>query len=121
MIKVQVTGNIATVTERPRRITSGTVGLPVEFTFDSQWDGLTKVVMFRAGEVTQTIYEPAEGTVLAALDGSQSFTIGRAVNPDGSYTETVLTTFEGTYVALAKAIRAISDNMVGILKYFNAQ
>ena len=48
-IKIEVTGNIARVVEKPVRITSGTVGLPVEFTFDKQWKGLTKVAMFRAG------------------------------------------------------------------------
>ncbi len=64
--------------------------------------------------------EPTDGTVLMALDGSQSFMIGRVATSDGGYTETVLTTFEGTYVALTKAIRAISDNMVGIIQYFNA-
>jgi hypothetical protein len=44
-----VTGNIAKVTEKPRRITSGTIGLPVEFTFDDQWDGLSKKAVFRTG------------------------------------------------------------------------
>ena len=48
-IKIEVTGNIAKVIEKPSRITSGTVGLPVEFTFDSQWDGLRKMAAFQAG------------------------------------------------------------------------
>ena len=48
-IRIEVTGNIARVIERPARITAGTVGLPVEFTFDSQWDGLDKTAVFRAG------------------------------------------------------------------------
>lgn len=48
-IKIDVTGNIAKVTEKPRRITSGTIGLPVEFTFDDQWDGLSKKAVFRTG------------------------------------------------------------------------
>ncbi|MBO4979100.1 MAG: hypothetical protein J6D16_01690, partial [Clostridia bacterium] len=34
--------------------------------------------------------EPEEGTVVVAKDGSGSFTIGKVVNADGSYTETVL-------------------------------
>lgn len=50
-IKIEVTGNIARVTEKPFRITSGTVGLPVEFSFDSQWDGLRKTALFYAGHV----------------------------------------------------------------------
>ena len=47
-IKIEVTGNIAKVIERPKRITSGTVGLTAEFSFDSQWDGLAKTAIFRA-------------------------------------------------------------------------
>ena len=48
-IKIEVTGNIVRVVERPARITSGTVGLPVEFTFDKPWEDLTKTAVFRAG------------------------------------------------------------------------
>ena len=55
-IKIEVTGNIARVIEKPQRITSGTIGLPVEFSFDSQWDGLNKVAVFRAGDITRTVY-----------------------------------------------------------------
>lgn len=50
-IKIEVIGNIARVTERPARITAGTVGLPVVFSFDSQWDNLSKTAVFRAGHV----------------------------------------------------------------------
>lgn len=50
-IKIEVIGNIARVAQKPKRITSGTVGLPVEFTFDSQWDGLSKTAVFEAGGV----------------------------------------------------------------------
>lgn len=50
-IKIEVTGNIARVIERPARITAGMVGLPVEFSFDDQWDGLSKTAAFRAGNV----------------------------------------------------------------------
>ena len=57
-IKIEVTGNIARVTEKPSRITSGTVGLPVEFTFDSQWDSLRKIVVFRAGNVIKSVEDP---------------------------------------------------------------
>ena len=60
-IKVDVTGNIARVIDKPSRITSGTVGLPVEFSFDSQWDGLTKTAVFRAGEITKAVIEPKAG------------------------------------------------------------
>lgn len=63
-IKIEVTGNIARVIERPAKITSGTVGLPVEFTFDSQWDGLTKMAVFRAGNITKDVVNPGEGTTV---------------------------------------------------------
>ena len=63
-IKIEVTGNIARVIERPARITSGTVGLPVEFTFDNDWTGLRKQAVFCAGNVTKTVDSPdAETTV----------------------------------------------------------
>lgn len=60
-IKIEVTGNIARVTEKPARITSGTAGLPVEFTFDSSWDGLHKVAVFRAGCISKTVDNPKAG------------------------------------------------------------
>ena len=53
-IKIDVIGNVARVIERPARITAGTVGLPVEFSFDSQWDGLIKTAVFRAGNVCKS-------------------------------------------------------------------
>ena len=52
-IKIEVTGNIAKITERPAKITTGTVGLPVVFSFDSHWAGLSKTAVFRAGHVTK--------------------------------------------------------------------
>lgn len=63
-IKIEVTGNVARVTERPAKITSGTVGLPVEFTFDSQWDGLSKVAVFRAGNTIKDVIDPGEDTTV---------------------------------------------------------
>lgn len=57
-IKIEVTGNIARVIEKPPKITSGTVGLPVEFTFDSQWDNLRKITVFRAGDVIKSVENP---------------------------------------------------------------
>lgn len=57
-IRIDVTGNIARVTEKPAKITSGTVGLPVEFTFDSDWDSLRKIAVFRAGKVTKAVEIP---------------------------------------------------------------
>ena len=57
-IKIEVTGNIARVIEKPSRITSGTVGLPSEFTFDGAWNGLRKVAVFKAGSVIKTVEDP---------------------------------------------------------------
>lgn len=63
-IRIEVTGNVARVIEKPDKITSGTIGLPVEFTFDSQWDGLTKVAVFRAGHEKKTVPNPEAGTTV---------------------------------------------------------
>ena len=55
-IKIEVTGNVARVIERPARITAGTVGLPVEFSFDGQWEGLDKTAVFQAGHLCKIAY-----------------------------------------------------------------
>ena len=49
-IKLRVTGNQIEVTQRPAVITAGTVGLAVEFSFDSQWEKLAKTAVFKAGD-----------------------------------------------------------------------
>lgn len=58
-IRIEVTGNIARIIERPARITAGTVGLPIEFSFDDQWEGLSKTAVFKAGR-TEMIVENLE-------------------------------------------------------------
>lgn len=63
-IKIDVTGNIARVVEKPSRITSGTVGLPVEFTFDSQWANFRKVAVFQAGNLTMSVDMPATEAIV---------------------------------------------------------
>ena len=63
-IKIEVTGNIARVTEKPAKITSGTVGLPVEFSFDSQWELLRKIAVFRAGNITKSVEIPIVGNAV---------------------------------------------------------
>ncbi len=63
-IYIAVTGNIAKVVERPGKITSGTVGLPVEFSFDSQWEGLRKIAVFQAGTNARVVDDPRVGTVV---------------------------------------------------------
>lgn len=57
-IRIEVTGNIVRVIDKPSRITSGTVGLPVEFTFDREWDELKKIFVFKAGNVTKSVENP---------------------------------------------------------------
>lgn len=63
-IKIEVTGNIAKVIEKPLRITSGTVGLPVEFVFDSHWDNMTKVAVFNTGIVKKNMKIVDNATVV---------------------------------------------------------
>lgn len=63
-IKIEVTGNIAKVIEKPLRITSGTVGLPVEFVFDSHWDNMTKVAVFNTGIVIKNMKIVDNATVV---------------------------------------------------------
>lgn len=63
-IKIEVTGNIARVIERPSRITAGTIGLPVEFTFDSHWEGFTKTAVFAAGRMVYSVDDIAESTTV---------------------------------------------------------
>ncbi len=61
------------------------------------------------------------GDTVVLLDGSERLTIGRKEQADGSYTVTELTVFEGQYIALADAIRGISDNLMGLVAYFDEQ
>ena len=53
-IKLRVTENQIEVLKRPAVITAGTVGLEAEFSFDSQWDTLSKTLVFKAGEKVVT-------------------------------------------------------------------
>ena len=63
-IKIDVIGNVARVVDRPAKITAGTVGLPVEFSFDSQWYGLSKTAVFQAGDVCKIVYHPEPSTIV---------------------------------------------------------
>ncbi len=63
-IKIEVTGNIARVIEKPSRITAGTVGLPVEFSFDSQWEGLDKTAVFKASRTCKIVGRLESETVV---------------------------------------------------------
>ncbi len=63
----------------------------------------------------------AAGTVLKDLREDKTYTIGRVENADGGYTETVLTVFEGKYIALANSIKQISSRVMGLVGYFDAK
>lgn len=87
-ISISVTGNIAKVTKRPKRITAGTVGLPVTFTFDNQWDGLDKTAVFSAGAIKRIAEHITEKTIVNAdvlRKAGEYFSIGvYGMNADGS-------------------------------------
>ena len=63
-IRIEVTGNIARVIEKPTRITAGTVGLPVGFSFDNQWEGLDKTAVFKANRTCKIVGRLEEETVV---------------------------------------------------------
>lgn len=63
-IKIEVVGNIARVTQKPKRITSGTIGLPVQFICDYQWEGLTKTAVFRAGNELRKVENIGDSTIV---------------------------------------------------------
>lgn len=54
-IKIDVTGSVARVVGKPRVITSGTVGLKVEFSYDEEWERLHKTAVFQACEEKRTL------------------------------------------------------------------
>lgn len=55
-IQISVTGNSVSVVSAGA-VTAGTVGLPVEFTFDSTWDRLEKTAVFRVnGKIMDQIH-----------------------------------------------------------------
>ena len=87
-IKIEVTGNIAKVIEKPLHIISGTVGLPVEFTFDSHWDGLRKIAVCQAGHITKdTVLVNNTTAVPAAVLANPNVRLNIGVygtNEDGS-------------------------------------
>ncbi|MBE6662079.1 MAG: hypothetical protein E7606_02215 [Ruminococcaceae bacterium] len=63
--------------------------------------------------------ELPDGTTLYTRKDGTPLTVGRAANADGSYTETVLTVYEGKYLAFANSIKAISDYAIGLARYFD--
>ena len=61
----------------------------------------------------------ADGTVLRCTWNDATLKIGNVKNEDGSMTKTVLTVYKGRYVALANAIESISNNIIGLVDYFD--
>lgn len=55
-ITIQVSGNQVFVTNR-QPLVAGTVGMPVEFTFDGHWQDLQKTAVFRCDGITYTVLE----------------------------------------------------------------
>lgn len=87
-IEISVVGNIAKVVSRPKRITAGTVGLPVHFTFDEHWNGLRKTAVFHAGVITRIVEDLATETAVPSdvlRKAEEYFSIGvYGINADGS-------------------------------------
>ena len=87
-----------------------------------QYDKNGKLIDSMGYEVeTPSSEHPKDGEVLRALDGGESYTIGTVTDSDGVTTKTILTAYEGKYVAFSDAIRNISDHVMGLVKYFDAQ
>lgn len=55
-MKIHVTGTKVQVTECPPLV-AGTVGMPVEFTFGEDWQGLKKTAVFRCDGVSYTVLQ----------------------------------------------------------------
>lgn len=62
-IRISVDGVQAQLTEAPV-LTSGMVGLQVDFTFDDSWEGLEKTAVFRAGNESRLVRNLQESTVV---------------------------------------------------------
>ena len=84
------------------------------------YDATGKLVDFMGYDVEKpdTPY-PGDGTVLKAVDGSRSFKLGTVRNSNGTTTTTLLTVYEGKYIALSDSISFVSDNLMGLVRYFD--
>ena len=84
------------------------------------YDSTGKLIYFMGYEVEKPASAyPEDGTVLKALNGDETYTIGSVKNKDGTTVKTVLTVYEGRYIALSDSIRSVSDHIMGIVKYFD--
>ena len=87
-----------------------------------QYDAEGKLVSFKSYEVVTPMAEkPAQGTVLTAAEGGDTYIVGCVESADGGYTETVLTVYEGKYVALASSMASINEHIMGLIGYFDAE
>lgn len=86
-IKITVTDCLASVPET-LCVVSGTVGLPVEFSFDDAWAGLNKTAVFRAnGKTMDVLNVTSFATVpweLLKTPGCRLWAGVYGTNPDGS-------------------------------------
>ncbi len=86
-----------------------------------EYDGAGNLIGSKGYEVEHPeSRKPEEGTVLTGKNGG-SYKVGTVTRADGSYTETVLTAYKGQYVAFADAIRKVSDHLIGLITYFDAE
>ncbi|MBR5140282.1 MAG: hypothetical protein IKV16_04425, partial [Clostridia bacterium] len=86
------------------------------YTYDK--DG--KLLSSKGYEVeTPSSEAPEAGTSLKGTDVDETFTIGVVENEDGTSVKTVLTVYEGKYVAFAHSIRSISTHILGLIRYFD--
>jgi hypothetical protein len=86
------------------------------------YDKNGKIIAFEGHEVQTPASEtPADGTVLTAANGDATYIIGTGKDASGNTTKTVLTVYEGKYLALASSFENLSDHIIGIVKYFDAQ
>lgn len=84
------------------------------------YDKNGELLSFKSYEVKDPGAETLpDGTLLRAYKGDATFTTGRETAKDGTYTETLLTVYEGKYLAFADAIKSVSDHIIGIVNYFD--
>lgn len=65
LYELQVTRTTITRSEAAR-IPKGIIGAVVKFSFSSEWEGLTKTVVFRAGDVSKDVLDVQEFAVIPA-------------------------------------------------------
>ena len=84
------------------------------------YDATRKLIDFMSYEVEdpKSAY-PENGTVLKGTKEGKSFTLGTVQNKDGTVVTTMLTVYEGQYIALSDSISFISDYIMGLVRYFD--